>query len=174
MNAFNRRQALALVGAAAGAVMLPARAEANELRIGYQKSSVNLMVVRERKLLEARLPGVQTKWVEFPAGPQILEALAVGSLDFGFTGDPPTHPDLLDWLTVEFVRQGWSMKALHRLIVTSATYQQSSRVTAELLARYLATRLREELKTRHRFEPDVVRMEVEESFGQIARYEWRA
>ena len=47
------------------------------------------MVVRERKLLEARLPGVATKWVEFPAGPQILEALAVGGLDFGFTGDTP-------------------------------------------------------------------------------------
>ena len=89
MNAFNRRQALALVGAAAGAAVLPARADANELRIGYQKSSVNLMVVRERKLLESRLPGTQVKWVEFPAGPQILEALAVNSLDFGFTGDTP-------------------------------------------------------------------------------------
>src|SRR6195952_757210 len=85
----NRRHALALVGAAAGAVALPARADAAELRIGYQKSSVNLMVVRERKLLEARLPGLATKWVEFPAGPQILEALAVGSLDLGFTGDTP-------------------------------------------------------------------------------------
>ena len=86
---FNRRQALALVGAAAGAVALPVRADSPGLRIGYQKSSVNLMVVRERKLLEARLPGTQTKWVEFPAGPQILEALAVNSLDFGFTGDTP-------------------------------------------------------------------------------------
>jgi len=86
MEAFlNRRQALALAGVAA----LPAWAEAPELRIGYQKSSVNLMVVRERKLLEARLPGTPLKWVEFPAGPQILEALAVGSLDFGFTGDTP-------------------------------------------------------------------------------------
>ena len=82
----NRRQAIALVGAAA---TVSARAGGPELRIGYQKSSVNLMVVRERKLLEARLPGVPTKWVEFPAGPQILEALAVGSLDFGFTGDTP-------------------------------------------------------------------------------------
>jgi len=89
MNAIHRRQALALIGAAAGAAVLPARADANELRIGYQKSSVNLMVVRERKLLEARLPGTQLKWVEFPAGPQILEALAVNSLDFGFTGDTP-------------------------------------------------------------------------------------
>jgi len=82
----NRREALALIAAAAAT---SARADAGELRIGYQKSSVNLMVVRERRLLEARLPGVQTKWVEFPAGPQILEALAVNSLDFGFTGDTP-------------------------------------------------------------------------------------
>jgi len=81
----NRRQALALAGAAA----LPARAGTPELRIGYQKSSVNLMVVRERRLLEARLPGTPLKWVEFPAGPQILEALAVDSLDLGFTGDTP-------------------------------------------------------------------------------------
>ena len=90
MQAFlNRRQALALVGAAAGAAALPARADTPELRIGYQKSSVNLMVARERRLLEARLPGTPLKWVEFPAGPQILEALAVNSLDFGFTGDTP-------------------------------------------------------------------------------------
>jgi 6-pyruvoyltetrahydropterin/6-carboxytetrahydropterin synthase len=46
--------------------------------------------------------------------------------------------------------------------------------TAELLARYLATRLRDELKSKYQFVPDVVRMEVEESFGQVARYEWRA
>ena len=44
--------------------------------------------------------------------------------------------------------------------------------TAELLASYLAGRLREELRNRHRFEPDAVRVEVEESFGQTARYEW--
>ena len=88
-SSLNRRQALALVGAAAGAAAWPARADAPDLRIGYQKSSVNLMVVRERKLLESRLAGAQVKWVEFPAGPQILEALAVGSLDFGFTGDTP-------------------------------------------------------------------------------------
>ena len=88
-SSLNRRQALALVGAAAGGLALPARADARQLRIGYQKSSVNLMVTRDRKLLDATLPGVGVKWVEFPAGPQILEALAVGSLDFGFTGDTP-------------------------------------------------------------------------------------
>ena len=85
----DRRQLLALAGAAASGLPLAARADAAPLRIGYQKSSVNLMVTRERKLLDAALPGVEVKWVEFPAGPQILEALAVGSLDFGFTGDTP-------------------------------------------------------------------------------------
>ncbi len=53
--------------------------------------------------------------------------------DFGYQGEPPSHPELLDWLAVEFVKQGWSLKKLHRLIVTSATYRQSSRVTPELL-----------------------------------------
>jgi hypothetical protein len=61
--------------------------------------------------------------------------------DFGFTGDPPTHPELLDWLAVELVRQGWSIKAMHRLIVTSTTYRQSSRVTPELPARDPENRL---------------------------------
>jgi len=61
--------------------------------------------------------------------------------DFGFTGDPPTYPELLDWLAVEFVNRGWSLKAMHRLIVTSATYQQSSRVTPGLLARDADNRL---------------------------------
>ena len=46
--------------------------------------------------------------------------------DFGLMGEPPTHPELLDWLTGEFVRGGWSLKQLHRLIMTSETYQQSS------------------------------------------------
>lgn len=46
--------------------------------------------------------------------------------DFGTQSDPPTHPDLLDWLSIEFQSNGWSRKKLHRQIVTSATYQQSS------------------------------------------------
>ena len=52
--------------------------------------------------------------------------------DFGTQGLPPSHPELLDWLAVEFAARGWSMKAMHRLIVTSATYRQSSRVRPEL------------------------------------------
>src|SRR6059058_5283249 len=56
-------------------------------------------------------------------------------------GEAPSHPELLDWLAVEFIERGWSLKWLHRMIVTSATYQQSSRVTSELLARDPANRL---------------------------------
>jgi len=46
--------------------------------------------------------------------------------DFGFLGDRPTHPELLDWLAAEFVDSGWSVKHLHRLIMTSTVYRQSS------------------------------------------------
>jgi hypothetical protein len=49
------------------------------------------------------------------------------SSDFGVMGDDPSHPELVDWLATEFVARGWSLKAMHRLIVTSATYRQSSR-----------------------------------------------
>jgi hypothetical protein len=63
------------------------------------------------------------------------------SEDFGIQGQRPTHPELLDWLATELMRQGWSMKAIHRLIVTSATYRQSSRVTPALLERDLDNKL---------------------------------
>jgi hypothetical protein len=53
--------------------------------------------------------------------------------DFGLQGAKPSHPELLDWLACEFMDHGWSIKHLHRLIVTSHTYQQDSRVTPELL-----------------------------------------
>jgi hypothetical protein len=60
----------------------------------------------------------------------------VETLDnFGTQGAYPTHPELLDWLAVEFMESGWSMKHIYRLIVTSSTYRQSSRATPELLAR---------------------------------------
>ena len=54
--------------------------------------------------------------------------------DFGLKGEPPTHPELLDWLAVEYRANGWSQKALLRSIVLSSTYQQSAKVTPELLA----------------------------------------
>ncbi len=51
--------------------------------------------------------------------------------DFGIQGDAPTHPELLDWLAVELVARGWSLKAMHRLMVTSAAYRQASVDSAE-------------------------------------------
>ncbi len=67
--------------------------------------------------------------------------LVRSSDDFGTQSDPPTHPELLDWLAVELVESGWSIKALHREIVLSATYRQSSRVSPELLERDPENRL---------------------------------
>lgn len=55
--------------------------------------------------------------------------------DFGLQGAQPTHPDLLDWLAVEFVESGWDVKQMHRLIVTSETYRQSARVSKEMFER---------------------------------------
>lgn len=54
--------------------------------------------------------------------------------DFGLQGDKPTHPELLDWLAVEFIAQGWRLKPLHRLMVTSRAYRMSSRGNPMALA----------------------------------------
>ncbi|MGI8989811.1 MAG: PSD1 and planctomycete cytochrome C domain-containing protein [Bryobacteraceae bacterium] len=61
------------------------------------------------------------------------DGIVTTSENLGTQCDPPSHPELLDWLAVEFMDHGWSQKHLHRLIATSATYRQSSNVTRELL-----------------------------------------
>jgi mono/diheme cytochrome c family protein len=63
------------------------------------------------------------------------------SEDFGHQAAAPSHPDLLDWLACEFMQTGWDMKRLHRLIVTSATYRQSSVAPSELRQRDPKNRL---------------------------------
>ncbi|HMP78348.1 MAG TPA: PSD1 and planctomycete cytochrome C domain-containing protein [Pirellulaceae bacterium] len=63
------------------------------------------------------------------------QGLVKSNHDFGTQGDLPSHPELLDWMAVEFRRGGWSWKQLTKQIVLSATYRQSSRVTTEKLAR---------------------------------------
>jgi hypothetical protein len=66
--------------------------------------------------------------------------------DFGAQGTPPSHPELLDWLAIEFMERGWSLKAMHRLIVNSRTYRQDSSERPELRERdpnnYLLARQR--------------------------------
>lgn len=86
-------------------------------------------LVSERNPLGARVP-VNRAWHQI-FGRGIVESTA----DFGTQSTPPSHPELLDWLAIEFVEKGWSMKELHRLIVTSATYRQSSLIDRQLLER---------------------------------------
>jgi sulfonate transport system substrate-binding protein len=64
-------------------------AESAEIRIGFQKGSGLLSMIKAQGTMEKALPGHQIKWIEFPAGPQMLEALNAGSIDFGSTGAPP-------------------------------------------------------------------------------------
>ena len=61
--------------------------------------------------------------------------------DFGTQGELPSHPELLDWLATEFIRRDWDMKAMLRLLVTSSTYRQSSRLTPVLRDRDPENRL---------------------------------
>ncbi|HAW30208.1 MAG TPA: hypothetical protein DCY03_19145, partial [Planctomycetaceae bacterium] len=69
------------------------------------------------------------------------QGIVVSSDDFGTQGDSPSHPQLLDWLAYRFRSHGWNVKDLHRLIVTSATYRQSSRIRADIQQRDPANRL---------------------------------
>ncbi|MBM4071948.1 MAG: DUF1553 domain-containing protein [Planctomycetes bacterium] len=88
--------------------------------------------------------------------------------DFGIQGTLPTHPELLDWLALEFVRQGWDMKAMHRLIVTSATYRQSSALRKDLTERDPNNRLlgRQE---RLRLEAEIIRDAALTASGLLTR-----
>jgi len=85
------------------------------------------------------------RWLVDPANPLVARVtmnrhwqylfgrgLVRTSEDFGSRGEPPSHPELLDYLAVEFVARGWSLKQMHRLIVTSATYRQTSNASEAL------------------------------------------
>ncbi|MBI3281732.1 MAG: DUF1553 domain-containing protein [Acidobacteria bacterium] len=76
--------------------------------------------------------------------------------DFGSQGEWPSHPELLDWLATEFIRSGWDVKALQKLIVMSATYRQSSKVMPGLLQRDPENRLLAR-GPRVRLAPEIVR-----------------
>jgi hypothetical protein len=88
--------------------------------------------------------------------------------DFGTQGERPSHTELLDWLADEFVRRRWSIKELHRLIVTSAVYRQSSKARPELHTRdpYNALLARQ---MRHRLEAEIVRDVILAASGLLVR-----
>jgi hypothetical protein len=88
--------------------------------------------------------------------------------DFGTQGTSPSHPELLDWLASEFVARGWRMKALHRLMVTSAAYRQSSHARPDLGTRDPRNRLLAR-QARLRLEAEAVRDAALAASGLLAR-----
>ena len=102
----------------------PLRAEAQATRVDLAR-----WLVSRGNPLTARVT-VNRIWQEY-----FGRGLVLTSEDFGTRGERPTHPQLLDWLAVEFMEQGWSLKKLHKRIVTSSTYRQSSNVRPELQQR---------------------------------------
>ena len=88
-----RRTFLAAVPAALAGIALPAFAgfDNDQFRIGYQKAASTLVLLKAKGTLDKRLAplGVKVTWTEFPAGPQLLEGLNVGAIDFGYVGEAP-------------------------------------------------------------------------------------
>jgi mono/diheme cytochrome c family protein len=101
-------------------------------------------------------------------GQLIGAGLVLTEEDFGTQGDPPTHPELLDWLAVQYRDGGWDTKALVRLIVTSNTYRQSSKATPELLARDPENKLLARAK-RFRLEAETIRDQALSLSGLLVR-----
>ncbi len=101
---------------------LPKGAPANRLTLAR-------WLVSDSNPLTARV--VMNRYWQMYFGTGIVKTVE----DFGSQGEPPSNQPLLDWLATEFIRTGWNVKAMQRLIVTSATYRQDSRVTPELLER---------------------------------------
>ena len=94
------------------------------------------------------------------------EGLVRTANDFGRRGDPPTNPGLLDDLAARFVESGWSLKAMHRLIMLSSTYQQGSRADARGLARDPENRLFGRMN-RRRLEAEAIRDSLLAAAGRL-------
>ena len=107
-------------------------------------------LVRENNPLTARVM-VNRIW-NHHFGKGIVKSLG----NFGKTGTPPTHPELLDWLATEFVQSGWDIKQMHRLMMNSSTYRQISEVSEELLTADPANELYSRMQL-HRLEAEAVR-----------------
>ena len=118
-------------------------------------------LVDEENPLTARV-AVNRAWEQF-FGRGIVET----SEDFGTQGAQPSHPELLDWLATEFMHQGWSQKAIHRMIVSSAAYRQSSDAVSTLVERDPYNRLLAR-GPRFRMEAEMVRDSVLAASGLLS------
>ena len=131
-EALQPREEISPAGIAAiePALALSADAPERERRLALAR-----WIVDERNPLTARVL-VNRVWQH-----HFGQGLVATPSDFGANGGRPTHPELLDWLAVEFMQRGWSVKALHRSILLSATYRQASALRAEGLAQDAAAQL---------------------------------
>jgi hypothetical protein len=115
-------------------------------RKGPDVTPATLAVIQPRTILDAQSAesdrrAALARWIANPANPlparvmvnrlwhyHFGRGLVATPSDFGYNGTPPSHPELLDWLATTYIDNGWRSKPLHRLIVLSATYQQSSQL----------------------------------------------
>lgn len=135
---------------------------ATEAPAGLSRLDLARWVVAAENPLTARV-AVNQIWLHL-----FGRGLVATTEDFGTRGEAPSHPALLDWLATEFPSQGWSRKAMIRLIVTSATYRQSSRTRPELRERDPDNRWISR-QSRFRLEAEVLRDASLEVGGQLNR-----
>ncbi|RFS30716.1 aliphatic sulfonate ABC transporter substrate-binding protein [Acinetobacter sp. SWAC5] len=88
-----------------------------QLNIGYQKAALKLIVAKKTQAFEQAFPNVKVEWKEFPAGPQTLEALNVGAIDFGYTGDTPVIFALSANKPIDYLGYEINSKSSHDLLV---------------------------------------------------------
>ena len=94
------------------------------LNIGYQKAALKLIVAKKNQNFEQAFPGVKVEWKEFPAGPQTLEALNAGSIDFGYTGDTPVIFALSGNKPIDYLAYEINSKNAHSLLLAQGSNLQ--------------------------------------------------
>ena len=131
-----------------------------------QRSSSGRRLAYARHLTDGKHPLVARVIVNRVWMQHFGRGLCATTTDFGTHGESPSHPELLDWLADEFVRSSWSLKQLHRLIMTSTVYRQGPHRSQELVRRDPDNRLLGAFPVR-RLEAEVVRDAILATSGQL-------